>query len=182
MPPYFFMKMNIVIIGFMGAGKSTFAQNLSQSLKFQLTALDHEIERSTKMSIDQIFADKGEAYFRKNESDLLLESMKKEDMIIDCGGGILEITENQKALSASQSLIVYMFCPWNIIWQRIKDTNRPLLKNKSEQDIHQLYLRRVPLYQKFANLHIDSILPYQDQLNVLLKDLKNHIDIDKYLY
>ncbi len=166
--------MNIALIGFMGAGKSTFAVQLAHSLNYHLISMDLLIEHQMGMSIEQIFSEIGEIGFRKIESDLFLEALKKEQTIIDCGGGILETTANQQAMLHQSLMTVYLQCPWEMIWQRIKNSNRPLLKNKNEMDIYQLYLKRELQYEKYATLKVDATLPYQELHNLVLNNLKEH--------
>ena len=90
---------NIVLIGFMGTGKSTIAKHLSRRYGMEIVEMDREIEEREGMRIPEIFEQKGEKYFRECETNLLKEIQNYSNKIISCGGGAVLREENIKEIS-----------------------------------------------------------------------------------
>lgn len=123
------MKNNIVLIGMMGAGKSTIGLELAKRLNnFKLVDMDSEIEKREKMKISEIFEKYGEKYFRNYETDLIKELCQKENQIISTGGGVFEKEENRKILKENGK-VFYLKASPEKLFERIKSqTHRPLLQ------------------------------------------------------
>lgn len=123
------MKNNIVLIGMMGAGKSTIGLELAKMLNnFKLVDMDSEIEKRENMKISEIFEKYGEKYFRNYETDLIKELCQKENQIISTGGGVFEKKENRKILKENGK-VFYLKASPEKIFERIKSqTHRPLLQ------------------------------------------------------
>lgn len=125
---HFFMK-TIVITGMMGAGKTTVASLLSEKLNIKCLDIDTQIEQKEGMSISEIFATKGEEYFRKLEHQIISDSFQNEDCVISLGGGTFENSETRDFLLKNSTVIFLKTSP-KTIFERIKtNTSRPLLKN-----------------------------------------------------
>ena len=82
------MDFNIVLIGFMGAGKSTVASGLNRLYGMQIVEMDECIAKREGKSIPEIFETNGEEYFRNLETELLIELQKQTNLVISCGGGV----------------------------------------------------------------------------------------------
>lgn len=120
-------KANIALIGFMGTGKSTIGQLLSEELKYDFVDTDKYIEEELKMSINGIFYHYGEEFFREKETEVLKEIIKKEGQIISTGGGLVIKEENRRLLMDNCFVVSLHATPQNIYF-RIKDNkDRPLL-------------------------------------------------------
>ncbi|MBF0512084.1 MAG: shikimate kinase [Candidatus Omnitrophica bacterium] len=143
------MKKNIVLIGFMGAGKSMIAEELSRRLKAQVFSTDAQIEERQGCSIDEIFKIKGEAYFREIEKEVIEELSLRCGVIIDCGGGVVLSEENLQNLKVN-GIVFYLEAMPEVIYQRIKsETHRPLLRVPDPFGaIKKLYQQRSPLYSQ----------------------------------
>jgi shikimate kinase len=140
-----------------GAGKSTVGKLLAESLKVKFIDLDREIENKYG-SINDIFKDKGEKHFRKLESEELSGIVKLDDeMIVATGGGVLINATNEKLMKNSGTLIWLKARPETLINRlRNDDLNRPLLKDGLYNAIERLYSLRNSLYEKSADIVIDT--------------------------
>lgn len=149
------MGQNIFLIGFMGAGKSTIARCLQQHFGMQLIEMDEQIEAEQKMKIPEIFAQKGEAYFRSLETALLVDLCGKEHMVVSCGGGVPMRPENVEVMKKSGQ-IVYLSAAPETIYQRVCSShNRPLLEgNMNVPYIEELLQARLPKYLEAADVTV----------------------------
>lgn len=148
---------NIFLIGFMGAGKSTIARCLQQHCGMHLIEMDEQIEAEQGMKISEIFAQKGEAYFRSLETALLTDLGEKEHMVVSCGGGVPLRAENVEVMKKSGQ-IVYLSAAPETIYQRVCGShNRPLLEgNMNVPYIQELMQARLPKYQKAADVTVET--------------------------
>lgn len=159
------MKNNILLIGFMGAGKSKTGRVLSGYLNTPFKDLDQEIELSCDLSIPQIFQLKGEEFFRWKESVILAECLKSERLILACGGGVCESKENRSLIKQSDFLVIFLNTDFNVIINRIEKSDRPLIQNKSIQEIKSLWEERMNHYFDCA----DEIINDQEDLDALYR-------------
>lgn len=135
----------------MGCGKTTLAHYLARSLQWEWIDLDLWIEKEAGMKIAHIFEEKGEAYFRKLEEDLLFRVHQSENKVISTGGGIIGNEVNRKLLK--QGTCIYLDWPFPELYRRIAgDASRPLAK--SYEQLQKLYETRRPLYEASCTLHI----------------------------
>lgn len=151
------MKDNIILIGMMGAGKSTVGIELSKSLtNYNLIDIDSEIEKQAGMKISDIFEKFGEDYFRQMETDFLKEICKINNQIIATGGGIFEREENRNILK-NCGTVFYLKASAETLFNRIKNqTHRPLLKNGfGAKNIKNILEKRESNYSK-AHIIIDT--------------------------
>lgn len=148
---------NLYIIGFMGSGKTSLASELDKISENKKINVDALIEKKLGMSISEIFAIHGEAFFRKHEHEILSEISKHDNQIVDCGGGLPLTPENRKLIKASGRCIYLKVSP-NAVLQRLKsDESRPLLKNKkSIKEISLMLDKRVPFYESIADISIET--------------------------
>ncbi|MBI5149252.1 MAG: shikimate kinase [Candidatus Omnitrophica bacterium] len=140
-------KKNIALIGFMGSGKSVVSKKLAAILKREAISTDDWIERREGRSINRIFEESGEPYFREQETQAVREVAGKEPVVIDCGGGVVLNPQNIKELR-KKSIIVFLAASPKTVYQRIKDKeDRPLLKTADPQTrIRQLMDQRQSFY------------------------------------
>ena len=152
--------MNIVLIGYMGAGKSTVAKLLSEQTGLPVIEIDSEIlAQSGLSSISEIFEQKGEAHFRQLEKQAVSATSLKTGVIISCGGGVVMSYDNIAALRKSGK-IIYLATSFNTITQRLNNTDtRPLFQDESMA--HLLYQIRLPLYTQYADdvIQTDKLSP-----------------------
>ena len=160
MNPAAILPENIVIIGFMGSGKSTVGRALQQRLGYPLVDMDQVIEQRAGKSIPEIFATDGEPAFRDMETALLKElaDPAAPRRIISTGGGIIGRAENRTLLK-NLGYVVWLHAPAAVILARTsKSHNRPLLHTENPAEkINSLLAEREPLYQETAHLKLDTV-------------------------
>jgi len=150
------MNKNIVLIGFMGSGKSMVARELGKRLNAEVVSTDALAEASEGVTIHEIFRSKGEAYFRNLESEIIKKVSLRQGIVIDCGGGVILRKENLQHLKTG-GIVFYLQASPEVIYQRIKhETHRPLLQVPDPLGcIKELYDQRLPLYSQ-ADHTIDA--------------------------
>lgn len=146
---------NIVLIGFMGAGKSAISDFLSTMFDMRLVEMDREISEQQEMSIPDIFAMYGEEYFRSLETELLRELQDESGCVISCGGGVALREENVVEMKKNGRVILLTASP-ETIYERVKDSNdRPLLNgNNNVEFIADLMEKRREKYEAAADVVI----------------------------
>lgn len=150
-------RKNIVLIGMMGAGKSTIGHLLDERLKdFFYLDMDKEIEKLAQKHIPEIFAQDGEAHFRKLEHELIQKYSNYHNQVISTGGGIVENIENINLLKKN-GVVFYLSAKIDTLYERVrKATNRPLLKHPNPKErIKELVQKREPFY-KMADFEVDT--------------------------
>ena len=143
------MEKNIVLVGLMGAGKTSVGEVLSKKYRLNFVDIDYIIEINAQMSISQIFSKYGENYFRELEKMTISSCSTKYNTIISTGGGALENQENITNLKKN-GILVYLKASPNILYERIKEQgNRPLLQNeKPLKTLIELLKKREKNYLK----------------------------------
>jgi len=142
--------MMIFLIGFMGSGKTWFGKKFASTKNLPFYDLDDEIEKKLGMNIHQIFQKYGKTYFRKIESEILLAWDK--EGIIATGGGIVETEENRKFLQQKEIKTIWLNPSWKTIFERIKSSDRPLVRQLSKQELFELWQKRELLYRECADI------------------------------
>jgi shikimate kinase len=147
---------NIVLIGFMGAGKSTVARELERLGDFSLIDLDSLIVQQAGRSIPEIFAGEGEERFRDYEAAALRSLAGARRLVIATGGGIVGREENWQAMHRLGP-VVYLRASWPTLSRRLAGSQgRPLADaGQHQQQVEDLWRRRLPLYEQ-ADLCIDT--------------------------
>ncbi|MBD3245030.1 MAG: AAA family ATPase [Candidatus Moranbacteria bacterium] len=151
--------MNIILIGFMGAGKTTLAEILNKKLKnFKHLEVDEIIRKKSSLkSINQIFKKKGEIGFRKLEIQAIKQiSQNKKNQIISCGGGVVLNQINMLRLKRSGT-VFYLYAPFAVIKKRLQgDDSRPLFKDINKAKA--LFGFRHPIYKFYSDQIINTHL------------------------
>jgi shikimate kinase len=149
---------NIVIIGFMAAGKTTIGKELSKKLDFDFIDTDIEIEKNEKMKISDIFEKKGEDYFRHLETNILKNTINKKNIILSTGGGIIVRKENIPILKKIGT-VIWLNGDKNTIIKHLKSSNidRPLLRdyNNLETKIDEILSKRYDVYRQICDIEIN---------------------------
>lgn len=160
-----FKKNNIILCGFMGAGKTTLAEGLAEHFGMEFIDTDKQIEKRENRSIADIFEKEGEAYFRTKETELVKELCTKENLVISLGGGLAANRENHPFLKVAGK-VVLLDCGIEETLKRISgDKERPLTKNGKE-DIVKRYNLRKPVYEEIADIILDSSFSPEKTLKV----------------
>lgn len=150
---------NIVLEGFMGSGKSTVSELLSEELMLELIDTDEVIEDTEGRTINEIFETEGEASFREMETDLLeaIDSDHWREFVISLGGG-MPVKEENRELLRKIGKVVYLRAKPETIFERVKDDDkRPLLKTEDPlAKIEELLEKRAAFYEDVADMIIDT--------------------------
>lgn len=147
--------MKIVLIGFMGSGKSSIAKRLGQLLKWPTLEMDEEVLCKTHTkNMHEVFAKGGELLLRETELLIAQEYALLNNSVISTGGGVVLNKRVLKFLKGSSGKIVFLNATFQTIAARLaEDVSRPLFKNKEEA--YTLYQDRKPLYQLYADQVIE---------------------------
>ncbi|MDR3214331.1 MAG: shikimate kinase [Azoarcus sp.] len=147
----------LILIGMMGAGKTTVGRELARRRGTRFADCDHELIARTGVSIPVIFDIEGEAGFRRREARLLDELTAENDIVIATGGGVVLDPAN-RALLARRGIVIYLDVPSHVLWERTRhDRNRPLLQvDDPRARIVELHCQRDPLYREIADIVIDG--------------------------
>ena len=150
--------MKIILIGLMGAGKTTIGKELSNKLNLRFIDMDDEIEKQSKMSIVDIFEKYGENRFREIESKLLEKIALEDDIIISTGGGIIKVDDNRKLLKKQDNVVFLNGSIYTLVKNLSNDIyKRPLLKDSTDLyiKIEELLKERYEKYKESSNIIID---------------------------
>ena len=163
--------MNILLTGFMGAGKTTVGKKLAKRLGYFFIDTDREIEKEQGCSITEIFKYGGEECFRDLETDILLKLQTKQNLVIATGGGMVLRDENRNLMD-SLGTRVYLKVELQELMRRLKkDKKRPLLqKSKPEEHILEMLQQRKSIYEE-AECIIDTtdLSPHQMVTEIIRK-------------
>lgn len=147
---------NLVLVGFMGTGKSAVGRRVAALAAAPFLEMDAELERRAGKSISRIFAEDGEPAFRDQEAQLAEEWGRKQGAVISCGGGVVLRETNLRALQANGLLVCLTARPEVILARTARAAKRPLLAGDNpEQKIRDLLAARAPLYAKIP-VQIDT--------------------------
>ena len=149
------MKKNLVLLGMMGVGKTTFGKIVAKKLELSFFDTDNLIEKKNSMSVKKIFEKKGESFFRKEEEEITLKCLKKSSCVIALGGGAF-LNKKIRNLVLLNSVSIWLKASILKLSLRLaKNSKRPLLKEKNNlKTLQQLYSSRISIY-KLANYEID---------------------------
>ncbi len=150
------MKRNIVLIGFMGSGKTSVGKRLSINLKREFIDMDDFIEKREGMTVNEIFEKKGEQSFREMERELCRRFAVPKGKIIATGGGVIKNAENVENLKKGGVIVYLSSSPERIAYNLRFDNSRPLLAGENkEKKIAALMEERKGLYENCADITID---------------------------
>lgn len=148
---------SIILVGPMGAGKSTIGRLLSEALKMPFLDLDREIERRAGATIPWIFDIEGESGFRDREQATLTEVLASESMVLATGGGCILREDNRRELRLGGSVVYLATSVDQQLQRTAKDKNRPLLQTSDPKaTLLAMAEQRNPLYDQVSDLRVDT--------------------------
>ncbi len=172
----------IILVGYMGSGKTTVGKALSKETGMMFYDLDWYIESRMRKSVSQIFAEKGEEGFRKIEYNMLHEVAEFEDVIISCGGGTPCFFDNMDYLN-QQGDVVYLKATPETLYKHLlmAKVERPLLKDKSPEEliayITEHLKGRAPFYEKAKHVLDVNVLDEYDKIKTSVASLCTMLNI-----
>lgn len=167
---------NVVLIGFMGVGKTTVSAYLSTMFAIHKVEMDEVIAEREEMSIPDIFTTYGEEYFRELETNLLIEMQSQRNAVISCGGGAALRERNVKEMKKNGRVVLLTASP-ETIYERVKDSDdRPILNGrKNVKAISELMEQRREKYEAAADIAINTdnktVLQVCEELVQRLKEM-----------
>ncbi len=168
-------KINITLCGMMGAGKSVIGKKLAEKIDFSFFDIDNLIEKNARKSINKIFKDHGEKYFRDLEEKITLDVLQNKKSIISLGGGAIS-NSKIRSLLKKNSLNIYLKVSINSLEKRLKNSkNRPLLnKNDLNLILIELLKKREKFYKK-----ADLIIENKISINRTVENIIDQLNYDK---
>jgi shikimate kinase len=150
-------RENVVLVGFMGSGKSSVGRLVARTLKGRFVDTDRLVTDEVGRDITTIFATEGEGYFRKEESRGLRSLVGGTGLVVATGGGIVTVPENLPVLK-ELGLVVWLTATEEVIWERVsRNTKRPLLQTANPREtVRRLLAVRNPLYEAAADMKVDT--------------------------
>ncbi|MDY6266553.1 shikimate kinase [uncultured Prevotella sp.] len=172
----------IILLGYMGAGKTTVGKALAKALNLQFYDLDWYIESRMHMTVKQIFDERGEEGFRKIEHNMLHEVAEFEDVVISCGGGTPCFFDNIDYMN-QQGETVYLKATPDVLYGHLKmgRTVRPLLLNKTPDEVKDFVSRqlaeREPFYTKAKHVIDVSLMDNYEKIAITVDNVRRLLDI-----
>jgi shikimate kinase len=166
------LTRNVILVGFMGTGKSTVGKLLAKRLGWRFTDMDERIEKEQRMPISELFRIHGESYFREMESKVLITLLAADKQIVATGGGAVLAEENRSCMLDNGWVIALTANPDTIVSRVSRDQNRPLLQGNLQERVHTLLEQRKHAYE-FAHVTIDTTHLNTDQIVDLILQNKN---------
>ncbi|MBQ8462851.1 MAG: shikimate kinase [Prevotella sp.] len=172
----------IILIGYMGAGKTTVGKALSKELGIPFYDLDWYIESRRRKTVAQLFAEQGEEAFRKIEYNMLHEVAEFEDVIISCGGGTPCFFDNIDYMNR-QGDVVYLKAAPEVLYRHLLmgKTERPLLKGKTPDElitfIREQLERREPFYSKARHTLDVSLMDNYEKIKITIEKIRELLQI-----
>lgn len=153
--------LKVFLIGFMGCGKTHWGQALSRKLGLPFFDLDHRIEEKEEKTINAIFSDEGEEYFRMLEKEVLYLLTESHDSFVMATGGGTPCFYNNIGYMKKSGTVLWLNCSVDCIFDRLvaEKENRPLVKNLTEEEL------RAYIIKKFSDRKI-----YYEQANATIND------------
>ena len=174
--------IRVILIGYMGAGKTTVGKALAQELGVPFYDLDWYITNRMRKTIAQIFEERGEEGFRQIERNMLHEVAEFEDVVISCGGGTPCFFDNMEYLN-QQGETVYLKADPEVLYGHLQmgKTVRPLLVGKSKEEllafIREQLEKREPFYTKAKHTLDVSLMDNYEKIKISVAKVRELLDI-----
>ncbi|HRK23605.1 MAG TPA: shikimate kinase [Beijerinckiaceae bacterium] len=167
---------SIVLVGMMGAGKTSIGKRLGQFLDLPFIDADDAIEEAADMSIPDIFARHGEAEFRAGERRVIARLLKQGPQVLATGGGAFMNEATRQAIREA-GLSLWLKADFDVIMRRVRRrSNRPLLKTDDpEATVRKLIAERYPVYALADITVLSADVPHEEMVDVVVAALANHL-------
>ena len=172
----------IILIGYMGAGKTTVGKALAKELGLAFYDLDWYIESRRRKTVAQLFAEVGEEGFRTIEHNMLHEVAEFEDVVVSCGGGTPCFFDNIDYMNR-QGQVVYLRCQPDVLVEHLamSKNERPLLKGKTPDELRRFIAaqlqRREPFYSKARYTFDVSLMDNYEKIKVTIEQLRHMLGV-----
>lgn len=172
----------IILIGYMGSGKTTVGRALAKELGLQFYDLDWYIESRRRKTVAQLFAEVGEDGFRQIERNMLHEVAEFENVVVSCGGGTPCFFDNMDYMT-QQADVVWLKAEPEVLYKHLLmgKTERPLLKGKSPEElisfIRQQLEQRTPYYSKATHAVDVSLMDTYDKIHITVNNIREQLSL-----
>jgi shikimate kinase len=165
----------LVLVGMMGAGKTTVGRRLAARLGRQFIDSDEEIERAAQMSIPEIFEQRGEGEFRAGEMRVIARLLKENDIVLATGGGAF-VNSDTRALVKAGAVSVWLKADLDLLFERVsRRANRPLLKTADPKGtLEKLIAERYPIYAEADLTVVSRDVPQDNVAGDVITALLDH--------
>jgi shikimate kinase len=166
----------VVLVGMMGAGKTTVGRRLAARLARHFVDSDEEVEKAAGMSIEDIFATHGEEDFRAGEVRVIARLLRDRDLVLGTGGGAF-INPETRALVKSSAVSVWIKADFDLLFSRVqRRSNRPLLKTPHpRQTLRELIEKRYPIYAEADVTVVSTDVPQDQVASEVIEALVAHL-------
>ena len=161
--------MTIFLCGFMGCGKSTIGERLAKKLNCPFIDMDDYIEQKAGMKIPQIFEQFGEPHFRDLETQAVRD-LSGQKGVISCGGGAM-LRDVNAEIARKSGNVVLLDVPFKTCYYRIADSDRPIVRKNTRQQLEDLYNKRYVIYKAHATHIVDASRTPAGTVNEILSVL-----------
>lgn len=172
----------IILVGYMGSGKTTVGRALAKAVGLQFYDLDWYIESRRRKTVAQIFAEQGEVGFREIERNMLHEVAEFENVVISCGGGTPCFFDNMEYMN-QQGDVIWLKADPEVLYKHLLmgKTERPLLKDKSPEELIQFIKeqleKREPYYSKARHTIDVSLMDTYEKINITVTKAKELLQL-----
>lgn len=166
-------KPNLVLCGFMSSGKTTIGKPLAKQLGYHFVDTDRLLVSTFGMTIPEMFAKGGEAYFRDREYETAQLAASKEHTVISTGGGMMTFERNAKIL-AKTGIVIYIYQDFATCYRRLRSQpDRPLVKNNTREDLRRMYNARTESYRKYASYTLENHGSVREAVQAIVQFLES---------
>lgn len=166
------LPSTIVLCGFMSSGKTTIGKPLAEKLGYQFVDTDQLLISAFQMTIPEMFAKGGEAYFRDCEHEIARIAAAMEHTVVSTGGGMMTFERNAHLL-AEHAAVVYIHQDFDTCYQRLSaQKDRPLIKNNTREDLQHMYESRIASYKKYASFTLENRGSVEEAVNQIIDFLQ----------
>ena len=173
-------RRSIVLVGMMGAGKSSIGRRLAQQLGLAFVDADAEIEAAHDgVTISEIFATYGESYFRSGEARVIARLLNGGPQVLATGGGAF-MNETTRAAIRQKGLSVWLKADFDVLMRRVKrrsTADRPMLQGDPAQRVRELMEARYPVYAEADTMVMSRDVPHETIVNEIVAELARKLDV-----
>jgi shikimate kinase len=171
-------RRSIVLVGMMGAGKSSIGRRLAQRLGLSFVDADAEIEAAAGMTIAEIFARDGESYFRSGEARVIARLLDQGPQVLATGGGAFMNGETRASIS-QKGISVWLKADFEVLMRRVKrrSADRPMLQGDPAERVRHLMDERYPVYAEADTLVMSRDVPHETIVNEIVAELAGKLNV-----
>jgi len=171
-------RRSIVLVGMMGAGKSSIGRRLAQRLGLSFVDADAEIEAAAGMTIAEIFARDGESYFRSGEARVIARLLDQGPQVLATGGGAFMNGETRASIR-QKGISVWLKADFEVLMRRVKrrSGDRPMLQGDPAERVRHLMDERYPVYAEADTLVMSRDVPHETIVNEIVAELAGKLNV-----